>query len=118
MKKAEVLSNVFSSVFNGILSPCISQGLELQSRDWGNEVPPIAGEDQVQDYLKSMKIRKSMGPNEVHPRFLRELTHAVIKPPYNIFEKSWQSGKVPSDWKMKHHTLLEKHKWRTLETIR
>lgn len=88
MKKAEVLNNVFSSVFNDILSSYISQAPEPQGRDWGNEVPPIAGEDQVQDYLKNLKICKSMGPNKVHPRFLRELTEAVIKPPSTIFEKS------------------------------
>ncbi|GAB0196076.1 mitochondrial enolase superfamily member 1 [Grus japonensis] len=40
-----------------------------------------------------------MGSDKLHPWVSRELADEVVRPLSIIFEKSWQSGEVPADWK-------------------
>lgn len=42
-----------------------------------------------------------MGPEEMHPRVLRDVAGVVAKPLLIVFEKSWLSCEVPSGWKKK-----------------
>ena len=71
MEKAEVLNDFLASVFTG---KCLSHTAQVtEGRDWENAELPTVGEDQVHEYLRNLKVHKSMGPDELHPWVLREL---------------------------------------------
>jgi len=44
----------------------------------------------------------------MHSSILRELADVIAKPLSMMFERSWQSGEVPGDWKKGSITIVVK----------
>ena len=54
----------------------------------------------------------SPGPDNIHPRVLKEVLSVVSEPLYLIFKKSIELGKIPSKWKLASLTPIYKGKGR------
>ncbi|PKU40746.1 rna-directed dna polymerase from mobile element jockey-like [Limosa lapponica baueri] len=96
-EKAELLNAFFASVFTAQASPQEAQNLEESEKHWTKEAFPLVEEDQVKEQISELDTHKSMGPDGMYLRVLRE--HSSLKAIYIIFESSWRTGEVPEDWR-------------------
>ncbi|XP_075779238.1 uncharacterized protein LOC142827520 [Pelodiscus sinensis] len=96
LEMAEMLNDFFVSVFtekSGGVPNIVNTSRERVSLE------DRIHKEQVKNHLGKLDVSKSPGPDEMHPRILKELIEEVSEPLAMIFEKSWQTGEIPEDWK-------------------
>ncbi|KFO56916.1 RNA-directed DNA polymerase from mobile element jockey, partial [Corvus brachyrhynchos] len=62
--------------------------------------PPVIQAEAVRDMLSHLGAHKSMGPDGICPRVVRELGDELAKLLSIIYHHSWLMGEVPDDWKL------------------
>ncbi|KAJ7423050.1 hypothetical protein BTVI_11157 [Pitangus sulphuratus] len=90
-------TNGAGDAFVGDDRPRGSQCPELEDHDWENDQLPVNPEI-VQDLLLELDPCKSMGPDRIHPRILKDLANVIAKPLLMIFgnpERSQLTGSRP-----------------------
>ncbi|KAK4817476.1 hypothetical protein QYF61_015810 [Mycteria americana] len=108
-EEAEVLTAFFASVFNSRAncSPG-TQPPESEDRDGDQNGAPIIQGEMISDLLHHLDTHESMGPDEIHPRVLKEVVEVLTKPLSIIYQQSWLTGEVPADWKLANVTPIYK----------
>jgi len=80
-EKTKVLNAFFVSVFNSQTGYTKgSQPPVLEDREGVRNKPPIIQELSVNNLLCHLDNNKSMGPDRIHPKVLRELVEKLAKP--------------------------------------
>ena len=96
LEKAKVLNNFFYSVF---LHEDNQNIPEFKSKVKSSvDTVNITTEDMYK-CLKSLKVSKSPGPDNVHPRILKEAAEVLAYPLKLLFDSTIKAGKIPTKWK-------------------
>lgn len=75
-----------------IVKPVVLKGLSTpdpEDRDGEHDKVPIKQEERVSDPLHHLDIQKSVRPDVIHPRVLRELMEVYTKPLSIISSLGW-----------------------------
>ncbi|NXI08561.1 RTBS polymerase, partial [Irena cyanogastra] len=107
-KKAELLNAFFASVYTAGGCPEEPRTPEAPEEVRIEEESVLVDEGWVRDQLSNLDVHKSMGPDGMHPRVLRELAEVIARPLSIIFAKSWATGEVPEDWRKANVTPVFK----------
>ena len=62
----------------------------------------------VKKGIQSLDPTKAFGPNEIHPKMLKELVGYVSEPLAVVMNKTLENGSLPDDWKLAHVTPIFK----------
>ena len=58
----------------------------------------VVTKEGVTKLLKGMKPSKALGPDELHPRVLKELATELWPIFAHLFQQSVDSGEIPKEW--------------------
>lgn len=103
---AELLNGFFGSVFTEENISNIPTVEPVNTTENTNRVKFT--EDNVKQKIDSLKIHSAPGPDGITGKFLKEFKDELAKPLALLFNKSYESGKVPCDWKKANVTPIFK----------
>ena len=106
-EKADILQKQFCSVFtkepHGELP-------EFQARTNRAIEELTITKETVHKLILKLDGNKSFGPDEIHPKMLRELADDISEPLTLVMNETLLTGAIPEEWKLAHVTPIYKNK--------
>ena len=103
---AEELNKYFASVFT------VEDTNGLQEITTQRNIAPLSNcsfsDNAVIKALDKINANKTSGPDCIAPRVLKEAKFQLCRPLSLLFTKSFNSGKIPDDWKLANVTPIQK----------
>ena len=105
-QKAGLLNGFFASVFE-------TEGEEpipdFPDRDFNEAITTMdISENVILKAISKLKPSKSQGPDNLHPKLIKECSHQLLTPLKEIFSKSLAESKIPDIWKRANVTAIHK----------
>ena len=97
-EKAEVLPEYFSSVFTKEDTSKIPTLPKREFKQWLAHI--TVSKENIKKRLMQLKISKAPGPDQLHPRLLKELSEEISLSLEIIFNQSLKQGCLPKIWKV------------------
>ena len=104
-QKADVLSLFYSSVFTKEISSDLP---DLIPRTLDKLSEMRINEELVRKKLQKLNVGKSCGPDDLHPRLLRELASVLCRPLKLLYDACTENCCIPSVWREANITSIYK----------
>lgn len=97
----EAIVNLFAKYFEGVY---VRDGVDFDAEMIQHEVLPAADDITVSlwdiEYAISKLKPKGSGPDELHPLIIKNCAQALVFPIWLLFQKSFETGTIPSRLKL------------------
>ena len=111
LEKANILQDQFSSVFTKEPDGDIPR---LPRRCKHTRLRLNVTEERVMKLIDNLNPNKSIGPDDVHARIIKELKEYLAEPLAYLFNSTLRHGKLPHDWKCANISAIFKKGSRNL----
>jgi len=107
---AEILCNCFKEVFvrEDDMKMVEEDDFEYTEDGVLDDITPVFTRDKIMDKLLHLKPDKSAGPDGIHPMLMKECAAEISLPLQLIYQKSFDTGSIPQDWRLANITPIFK----------
>ena len=100
-------ANMFNLFFSEQFSDASTYDIDI---DWSNDIDfdMTFNPETIQVLLKNINSNKSCGPDGIHGKILKNCANSLALPLSLLYELSYNSGIIPTEWKLAHVVPIHK----------